>query len=75
MATQHSKASMKMQREDLFLLLQDRFSAWELVDLLGISTEDICYAFEDQIYDNLEDLKEYLGLSDDNENEEDYTDE
>lgn len=38
----------------------DYFDAWDLVQLLGISTEDIVSAFSDDIEDKLEQLEEIM---------------
>jgi hypothetical protein len=38
----------------------DYFDAWDLVQLLGISTEDIISAFPDDVDDKLEQLEEIM---------------
>jgi hypothetical protein len=38
----------------------DYFDAWDLVQLLGISTDDIVRQFEDEIEDALEALEEVM---------------
>jgi len=38
----------------------DYFEAWELVQLLGITTEDIISAFPDDVDDKLEALEEVM---------------
>lgn len=40
--------------------LADYFDADALVDLLGVTTEEVVDAFQDQITDQREDLEEYL---------------
>lgn len=52
-----------MSKEELYKLINDRLEAWELVDLLeGITAEDICRAFEDEVDENMEAIKELLDL-------------
>jgi hypothetical protein len=52
-----------MSKEELYKLIDDRFEAWELVEMLeGITAEDICRAFEDEIDENMEAIKELLDL-------------
>ena len=43
--------------------LTDRYEGWELVELLSIRVEDVIDAFEMDIMDNLEDLKEELKIN------------
>lgn len=38
----------------------DYFDAWDLVQLLGISTDDIVEAFGDEVEDKLEALEEVM---------------
>lgn len=38
----------------------DYFDAWDLVQLLGITTDDIVKAFEDEVLDKLEALEEVM---------------
>jgi hypothetical protein len=66
-----------MSKEDLFKLINDRLEGWELVELLEVDAEDVCLAFEDQVLDKLESIKELLNIdTDDGEEEEthDYDD-
>lgn len=49
--------------------LIDRYEAWELVEFLNISTERIVDLIEDDILENLEDLKEELGMETDTDGE------
>jgi hypothetical protein len=65
-----------MSNEELYTLLNDRFEGWELVDLLGLSAEEICLAFQDEVNRKMNELKEILGLDegygDDDDEEDDY---
>lgn len=40
----------------------DYFEAWELVQLLGVSTEDIVSAFPDDVEDKLDQLEELMEI-------------
>jgi hypothetical protein len=63
-----------MSNEELYKLIDDRFEAWELVELLEMLTaEDICRAFPDEVQDMLPEIKELLGL-DEIEEEDESTD-
>lgn len=44
---------------------------WEIIDLLGITEQDIVYQFPDRIMDNIRNLKVELGFEDDYEADED----
>ena len=46
--------------EDFKNQLIDYFDSFELVELLGITTEEVVMAFEEQIEDNLEKLKDFM---------------
>ncbi len=59
-----------MSKEELYKLLNDRFEGWELVEILEITAEDICRAFEDEVHDNLEELKDLLGIDEIEEDDE-----
>jgi intein/homing endonuclease len=61
-----------MSKEDLFKLINDRLEGWELAELLEVDAEDICLAFEDQVLDKIESIKELLNIDtvDDGEEEE-----
>ena len=51
--------------------LIDKFEGWELVEFLNISVERIVDLLEEDIVDNLEDVYDELGLSiEDNDNNE-----
>ena len=51
--------------------LIDKFEGWELVEFLNISIERIVDLLEEDIVDNLEDVYDELGLSiEDNDNNE-----
>lgn len=45
--------------------LADYFDASDLVDLLGIPTEDVIDAFEVEVEDALDDLNDIMGVMDD----------
>lgn len=55
--------------EELKKQICDYFDAWELVEFLQISTEDVVDVFEDEIMANLEDVEELLGLRQEEEDE------
>lgn len=42
--------------------LIDRFEGWELVEFLGIETEDIIEAFEERILEDLNEVLEFAGI-------------
>lgn len=41
------------------------FDPWELVEFLGVKTQDVVEVFEDEIEELLEDIEELMGLNDD----------
>ena len=43
----------------------DYFDPWELVEFLGVKTQDVVEVFEDEIEELLEDIEELMGLNDD----------
>jgi hypothetical protein len=47
--------------------LSDYFDPWDLVELLGLKTQDIIDAFEPEVEDALDDLNDIMGLNDDEE--------
>lgn len=47
----------------------DRLEGWELVDFLQISIEAVIEAFESQILENLEDVEDFVGLRNKDEEE------
>ncbi len=49
-------------------ILAERYTAAELVDFLGLDTLAVIDAFEQDILDNIEDFKDNIGLTD-NDNE------
>ena len=59
-----------MTKEELFKIIGDRFDAAELVDLLDLEVEDICRNFEDEILENIDDIKDLLNLDTDDEEDE-----
>lgn len=62
-----------MSKEDLFKIIGDRFDAAELVELLDIDVEAICRTFEDEVFDNIEEIKELLDLDTDDNDEDEWT--
>lgn len=42
--------------------LADRLEAWELVDFLDITIEDVLAAFEDKVVENLDEVLDYAGI-------------
>ncbi len=63
-----------MTSEELYKLIDDRLEGWELVELLEISAEDICLAFEDEVFDKMKAIKDLLELDDDEDEENESTD-
>jgi hypothetical protein len=61
-----------MTLTEIIQILMNNYTSEELVELLDLSPENICLAFEDEIMDQLDDIceriKEDLGYDD----EEDY---
>jgi len=49
------------------LAIIDKYEAWELVEFLNISIERIVDLIEEEIVENLPDIKEDLGMENDNE--------
>jgi hypothetical protein len=45
--------------------LIDRMEAWELVEFLGIIVEDILEDYEREIVDNMDELEELMGITND----------
>lgn len=52
--------------------LIDRFDGWEIVEFLQISTEDVIYAFEEEIEDAIEDVADWLGVRILDDEQDDY---
>lgn len=50
--------------------LADRLEGWEIVDFLQLSAEDIIDTFEEEIIQHLEDVLEFAGLRDEDDEEE-----
>jgi len=44
--------------------VSDYFESWQLAELLNLSCEDLVAAFEDEVLDKLDDLKELMGIND-----------
>lgn len=63
-----------LDEEELDLLVReaiiDRLEAWELVEFLDISTERIVELLTEEILENLNDVKELVGLEIDDEPDE-----
>lgn len=58
--------SENMITKELKSALIDRLEGWELVDFLSIDIEDVISSFEEQILENIEDVREFIGLKDEN---------
>lgn len=43
--------------------ISDRLNGWELVEFLDIPIEDIVELFEEEILDNIEEIKELIGFT------------
>lgn len=56
--------------EDLKEIICDRLEGWELVEFLQIPIELIVETFEDKIQENIEDVKDFCGLREENNNNE-----
>lgn len=63
-----------MSKEDLFKIIADRFEGWELVELLELDAEEICRAFEDEVMENIDEIKDLLNIDTDDEEDEETTD-
>lgn len=48
--------------EELRKQIMDYFDAWDLVEFLQLSTEDIVNAFPDEILENIEDIEELMTI-------------
>lgn len=53
--------SIKMTKEQKDRII-DYFEPWELVQLLGITMEDIVEDYEEQILEALDDLEDIMGV-------------
>lgn len=62
-----------MSKEELFKIIGDRFDAAELVELLEIDVEAICRTFEDELFENIEEIKELLDLDTDDNDDDEWT--
>lgn len=58
--------------DDIITKLNDRLEGWELTEILGLSAEDIALAFEEQLDEKIEQLKELLEIEDDDSDEQEY---
>lgn len=63
-----------MSKEDLFKLINDRLEGWELVELLELDAEEICRNFEDEVMDNIDEIKDLLNIDTDDDEDEETTD-
>lgn len=45
--------------------IADYFDPWELIEYLGVPTEDIVSAFEEEVLERLEEIEELMGVSHD----------
>lgn len=48
-------------------VIEDRLEGWEVVEFLQIPVEDVVEAFEDLILKNLDDIKDLVGLRNDDD--------
>jgi hypothetical protein len=55
----------KMLDRDTKNRIIDYFDPWDLVEFLGVKTEDIVEAFEVEVEDLLDDIEELMGVTDD----------
>ena len=53
--------------KDFKLALSDRYEGWELVEFLQISVDDVIDAFEDQILTGAQELRQDMGMEEDEE--------
>ena len=51
--------------DEIIKLLNDRLEGWELTEILGLSAEDIALAFEETLEDKMAQIKELLGIEND----------
>jgi high-affinity Fe2+/Pb2+ permease len=74
-----SDPNQRISPVELRLLINDKYTAAELVDRLDLTIEEVLDSFMDEVYDNLRDLWEIhddIGMKDDGTNtqdEETYT--
>ena len=54
-----------MVSKDFKNVLADRFESWEIAEFLQISAEDFIDAFEEDIEVNYDELAEWIGLPED----------
>lgn len=52
-------------------IICDRLEGWELAELLELTPEEILLEFEDKITEKLKEIKEFLDIEDDNEDDKD----
>lgn len=48
--------------EELRKSIADFFDAGDFAEFIGVSTLDLINAFEDEVIDNMEDIKEMMGF-------------
>ena len=48
--------------EELRKIIADYFDAGDFAEFIGVSTMQLINAFEDEVMDNMEDIKEMIGL-------------
>ncbi len=58
-----------MEYEDLRTQLKDRFDVHDLVDLLGITEDDILDEFKNKVTDKIEEVLDALGFETEDESE------
>lgn len=64
MVRRNKKENLMLDRETRARII-DYFDPWELVEFLGVKTQDVVEVFEDEIEELLEDIEELMGLNDD----------
>ena len=58
-----------MMKDEIFEAIKDRWEGWELAEVLNLPIEDILLEFEEEILEKIEDIKELLGIEEeDNDN-------
>lgn len=58
--------------DDIIVLLNDRLEGWELAEALGLSAEDIAFAFEELLEEKIVQIKELLEIEDEELEENEY---
>lgn len=56
-----------MNDEKIKELLSDRLEGWELAELLELTVNEICVEFKDKVEENLDELKQVLGINEEDD--------